>query len=112
MTTSDGTVSGGAIVAIPIVCTLSDATRTARRHSIERLFTEAEQVAELDDGYALRFSAGAAPVTRLVDMILAERECCLFFTFALTFSPNQGPVWLHVRGPEGVKAFIQDLMQA
>jgi hypothetical protein len=32
--------------------------------------------------------------------------CCPFFTFELTFEPDSGPIWLRVRGQEGVKEFI------
>ena len=48
--------------------------------------------------------------TKLLDFIVFERACCPFFTFELTFEPDSGPIWLRLRGQEGVKEFIkQDL---
>jgi hypothetical protein len=39
-----------------------------------------------------------------------ERECCLFFTFALHCEPQHGPLWLHLRGPAGAKEFVATLL--
>lgn len=107
---SDDTIGGGAILDSPIVCTLTDAERVKRRVGIANLVAEAGEVVELKDGYSFSFPGSAGLVTRLVNMIVAERDCCLFFTFALTFSPNQGPVWLTVLGPAGVKELIQNFL--
>jgi hypothetical protein len=68
-----------------------------------------DTVRELPDGYALRFSDPAAP-EKLFAFINAERRYCPFFTFELAFEPDNGPVWLRLRGAEGVKAFVRDSM--
>jgi len=92
---------------LPIACNLSDAQRAARGEEItQNLFKHVQQVKELADGYAYRFPRGEEWVSRLMEFILAERDCCPFFTFELVFEPNLGPLWLHLRGGQGVKEFI------
>jgi len=75
-----------------------------------------------DDAHELGLAAGAIRrfrlnctlfsrrAQRVLDFIQGERSCCLFFTFELVFLPNQGPLWLHIRGPEGVKEMIKDML--
>jgi hypothetical protein len=62
----------------------------------------------LPDGYAFRFPAEAAWLTHLAVFIAEERHCCPFFTFELVCEPAEGPIWLRLRGREGVKAFIAE----
>lgn len=94
---------------LPIACSLSEHERVERGEEVDDLFKGAQQVRELADGYAYRFPGTEEWATRLLQFIMGERNCCPFFTFELGFEPNQGPIWLHVRGPEGVKAFMNDV---
>lgn len=94
----------------PLACTLSEAEKVMREEEVVDLFKHVLQVNELADGYALRFPGSDSWANKLVQFITFERGCCPFFTFALLFEPKQGPIWLHLRGPEGVKAIIEDMM--
>lgn len=92
-----------------LTCNL-EAIRTADRQAHEtlaqRLFIQAyQEKRELADGYAFRFTAVEYPA--LVAYIANERLCCPFFTFELEIAPNQGPVWLRLRGDEMIKAFLK-----
>lgn len=91
-----------------IACSLSATERAQRGGEFERFFADAEDVAALLDGYALKFPNSDSWITRAAALIIAERRCCPFFGFTLAFEPNQGPVWLHVVGPGEVKAFIRE----
>ncbi len=95
---------------LPIACSLSEHERVERGGEVSDLFNGVQQVHELADGYAYYFPGTEEWATRLLQFIMGERNCCLFFTFELAFEPNQGPIWLHVRGPEGVKEFMKDLV--
>jgi hypothetical protein len=95
---------------IQIACSLTDAERTARGDSFDRLLADADDLAELPSGYALRFPNREGWITRAVELVIAERKCCPFFGFTLAFEPNGGPVWLHVAGPGEVKEFIRERM--
>jgi len=68
------------------------------------------ELEELADGYAFKFSANKFET--LTRFIALERLCCSFFTFELKITPNQGPIWLHMRGNEQIKAFIKMELQA
>jgi hypothetical protein len=92
---------------IPIACTLSNPELARRTAEIEEsLFAGVLETSELPDGYAFRFPAAADWLPRLATFIAEERRCCPFFTFELVCEPAEGPIWLHLRGREGVKEFI------
>ena len=95
----------------PMACSLSQQDLAKRREELAAdTFKNIQQVQELADGYALRYPGEKDWATKLLDFILFERACCPFFTFELTFEPDSGPIWLRVRGQEGVKEFLkQDL---
>jgi hypothetical protein len=95
---------------IPLACTLSETELVTRGVEVKDLFEHIQQVNELDDGYALQFPGTDTWANDLLQFISFERACCQFFTFALVFEPKQGPIWLHTRGPEGVKTIIEGRM--
>jgi hypothetical protein len=95
---------------VPIACSLTADELVTRAEEIDDLFTGVRQTQELADGYALRFPGTSTWPQRVLDFIQGERNCCLFFTFELVFIPNQGPIWLHIRGPEGVKEVVRDTL--
>ena len=98
-------------VNVPLVCTLTDPEQKVRGEEVNELFKGVQQVKELADGYALRFPAGDSWANELLQFINFERACCPFFTFALVFEPEQGSIWLHLRGPEGLKSIIEPMIQ-
>lgn len=95
---------------VPLACTLSGSEQVTRKEEVVDLFKHVQQVNELADGYALRFPGSDSWANTLMQFITFERGCCPFFMFALVFEPEQGPIWLHLRGPEGVKAIIKEMM--
>jgi hypothetical protein len=103
-----GTMSG---TQEKVRCTLSAVELDDRRAAVTKdLFDDVEAVRELPDGYAFRFAFDTSRARRLVDFIAAERSCCQFFTFELVFEPSAGPIWLRLRGPDGTKAFLEELL--
>ena len=95
---------------VPLACTLSGSEQVTRKDEVNDLFKHMQQVNELADGYAFRFPGSDTWANMLMQFIAVERGCCPFFTFALVFEPKQGSIWLHLRGPEGVKAIIEEMM--
>ncbi len=106
MTNADALIAEDA----PIACSLSADELVTRGGEIDDLFAGVEQVRELADGYALRFPGISTCPQRVLDFIQGERSCCLFFTFELIFIPEQGPIWLRIRGPEGVKGLVMEML--
>ena len=99
----------GVETQIPIACNLTEPGQMQQRQSeILGMFKAVEQVEELVDGYAFRFAPDGQLASQLLSFILSERECCPFFTFELVFEPAEGPIYLRLRGPEGVKDFVKE----
>jgi hypothetical protein len=95
--------------SLPMVCTLGAREQLQRREELlSGLFTGIQRVEELADGFAICFPGDRQWAERLLEFVAFERECCPFMTFELAFEPEQGPIWLRLRGPDGVKKFIQD----
>ncbi len=94
---------------IPLACDLNAipaGERAAHTANTQALFAAVTETQELADGYAFRLPAGTAVLQQAAAFIANERLCCRFFRFELEVEPGGGPVWLRLRGQEGVKAFI------
>lgn len=102
--------SGPMAREVPVACALSAVEQARRGDEIAPLLGERQETRELPDGYALRFPGDETWAARLLAFIAAERACCPFFTFALVFEPERGPLWLHLRGPAGVKEFVSGML--
>lgn len=93
---------------VPIACNLPEHDRSARGEQIaDDILSHCEQVSELSDGYAFRFPDDQQWAVKLLDFVVQERKCCPFFVFELAFEPQEGPIWLRLKGSENVKLFIQ-----
>jgi hypothetical protein len=63
---------------------------------------------ELPDGYAFLMDTRQIDTGQLAEWVELERKCCPFFGFEISWDRQPEAVWLHLTGPEGVKAFILD----
>lgn len=98
---------------VEIACTLSEQQLSDRKDgALAELLAGAEETTELSDGYELRFPGSDDWARTLADFIAAERECCAFFTFELVFQRQHGPISLRLRGPDGVKEFVKEMIGA
>jgi hypothetical protein len=62
---------------------------------------------ELADGYAFLLRPESVSLADLADWVSNERKCCPFFDFNIEIERDGGPMWLKLRGSEGVKQFIR-----
>jgi hypothetical protein len=46
-------------------------------------------------------------IVKAAEFMALERLCCPFLNFVLEIEPDQGPLWLKLTGPEGVKQVLQ-----
>ena len=90
---------------LPMACTLSVGERPARQEMISRIGQAVQEVQERDSGYTYRFASDDL-LPEIIRMIQAERQCCAFLRFRLSFEPGTGPFWLEITGPEGTKEFL------
>jgi hypothetical protein len=94
----------------PFACNMLalDAEGRKRHKAVSALMrTAVKEVQDLPDGYAFRFPAEQATILLLSEFIARERLCCPFFRFELIAEQEDGPLWLRLRGREGVKEFIK-----
>jgi hypothetical protein len=100
--------------ATPLACApgaIPAAERAAHFEHLTRLFgTAARERRPVPDGYSYRFDADA--FDDLARWIANERRCCPFLTFALELTPNDGPIWVRLTGPEGTQAFLDAELHA
>jgi hypothetical protein len=81
-----------------------------RKHHIgvtRRLRAATKESRELPDGYGFRFSSDQPTILLVSEFIARKRLCCPFFTFEMVVEPEDGPLWVRLRGTEGVKDFIR-----
>jgi len=94
---------------IPLACDLNAIDASCRAEHINSgrnlLSNGVQERQETAEGFRFRFAA--EEYTRVVEFVANERLCCPFFRFVLEVSPAQGPIWLHITGPEGAKSFLQ-----
>lgn len=62
---------------------------------------------ELPDGYAFRLKGEVITLSEVGEWISWERKCCPFFGFEIELERGNGPLWLKLRGMDGVKVFIR-----
>lgn len=99
----------------PLVCRLDAFTKQqAKRHAAlwARIQRRAEGIEELDSGYALRFPLDNELLIQLAEFIILERLCCPFLDFGLELFPERESIQLRLSGGGGVKAFLQQELQA
>lgn len=93
----------------PFACNMQAISAEERPRHIEvtgRMRQAIKEVKDLPDGYSFRFDASRPNVMLVSEFISRERDCCPFFTFELVAERDEGPLWLSLRGREGVKEFI------
>ena len=94
----------------PLACNMLalDAEGRKRHKAVsEQMRAAVKEVQNLADGYAFRFSAEQSTILLVSEFIARERLCCPFFRFELIAEGEDGPLWLRLRGREGVKEFIK-----
>lgn len=63
---------------------------------------------ELPEGYAFELPNESDVLLTASEFIINERLCCPFFDFTLEVEREGGPMWLSLKGRDGVKPFIMD----
>ena len=99
-----------AVKESPFACNMLALDVEERRRHFEvigKLRGAIKDTQELSDGYALRFPSDKSTLLLAAEFISRERLCCSFFDFELVVEREDGPLWLRLRGREGVKDFIR-----
>jgi hypothetical protein len=91
---------------LPIACELTPSELAHRSVSLSALLGAAETRDPVSNGFRWRFKPSNELLTRLIDVVNAERACCRFLRFQLTVEPDGGAVWLELSGPPGTQEFL------
>lgn len=94
----------------PIACKLTALTteqRARRQALVQQMRGATQEIRELSDGYAFRYSANSALCLTIAEFMTLERLCCPFFSLRLELEREDGPLWLQITGREGVKQFLR-----
>jgi hypothetical protein len=96
---------------LPIACSLTRDELDARQEELlPGLLRRARSQCDTSTGYRFEFEGTPELFQAVVRTIAIERQCCRFLGFHLDVSPDAGPIWLEISGPEGTRAFLQSLM--
>jgi hypothetical protein len=96
---------------IPVACCLSDEELRTREATLLAEFKSALiATEELADGFLFRISGDKKRIAVVMNLIMAERECCPFLKFELVAEPGMGPVTLRMTGPPGTKEIIKSFL--
>lgn len=95
---------------LPIVCSLDEVELNARREGdIATLLSSLIKSRELPDGYEITLPGDPGTIRNLTEFIIAERDCCSFFTFETVFASDGGEATLRLRGPEGTRQLLAEM---
>jgi hypothetical protein len=86
---------------------ISGAERDRYKQITDKLTKARTETKELPDGFAFRLNSEAVFFPDLGEWISYERRCCPFFDFEVELQRDNGPLWLKLRGRDGVKQFIR-----
>jgi hypothetical protein len=105
----DGEVTRGRI-EVPVACNWAALTaeQQLRQRSLHRqLNADVEEVRELADGYAFRYSPDRVVLLAIAEFVANERLCCPFFEFGITVERDGGPVWFRIMGEGKAKRVLE-----
>ena len=95
----------------PVACTLSEPDLAQRRHGLlADLLAAASDRRLVGEGAQLTFAKPEEVLPLLLEALVAERRCCPFLTFRLTFAPEGGPLKVEISGPAGTGEFLQNVL--
>ncbi len=95
-----------------LVCLLQGPELTQRLGELKtEIFQHLQSMEEVEKGYIFHFPDDKEFILKLMDYVLAERSCCPFFQFDLSFAPQNSGVALQVSGPPEAKEMLRESLE-
>lgn len=93
-----------------LVCLLSTKEQAERKSGLQAdVFSQMKDVEELENGYKVTFPYDEAFIIRLTDYVVAENNCCPFFSFQLNLHGKED-IALSITGPAEAKEILGELL--
>ncbi len=73
---------------------------------VSGLLNSIDEIQEIEQGYAFKFRRSESLARRIADYLLFEAVNSPQLSFVLVVEPNEGGLWLQIRGPEKSRAAI------
>ncbi len=90
-----------------LVCLLTGAEQVKRKQILQKeIFSQVKKVKEIEDGYIFYFKYEEEFLMRMTDYVIAENNCCPFFTFE-TKLHSKNDVGLKITGSSEAKEMIK-----
>ena len=93
-----------------LACDLTKLTGAERQRLetvVANLFSSADEVHGLPNGYSIAYvDASAKTISEIGEFIAFDRLCCAFLTHELVSEPFGGATWLKITGGDGAKEVI------
>jgi hypothetical protein len=86
---------------------LSSSDRERHNQLLIKLETARLEIQELSDGYSFRLRNESVSLAEAAEWVSYESKCCPFFDFEIHLVRDKGPLWLKLRGKDGIKPFIR-----
>jgi hypothetical protein len=91
-----------------LACKLTNKELAKREGELKKvIFSKAQKITENNDSYELVFKESEDFSLKLVEYINLERQCCPFFTFSMTFEPQEGIVKLKIGESSEIKNLLK-----
>lgn len=91
----------------PLVCMLTGFEQAKRKEMLQKeVFSQIKKVEEIEIGYIFYFKYDELFLMRMTDYVLAENNCCPFFTFEIKLH-SKNDVSLKITGSKQAKEMIK-----
>ena len=94
---------------MPLACNSKAISATERpryKELLGNLKLAVRERRELPDGYSFRLDERTVSLKDMAEWAGMERRCCPFLNFNLEFAGGETNLWLTLKGPTGVKLFL------
>lgn len=95
--------------ALALVCALPAVGRDGRRVDVYTVVSQATSVSGSDRGVELAFPNTDDMAQVLLELALAERNCCARFQYSIAFPPNHASIELRIEAEGGLIKPLQAL---
>ena len=86
----------------PLVCLLKGEERAEHKEALQKeIFSHVKKIEEIKDGYVFYFGYQEEFLMRMTDYVIAENNCCPFFTFETKLHSKED-ISLKIVGPSRI----------